>query len=82
MGKKKAKFEELLADLEKTVEQLESGELSLDEALECYEKGINTYKACHKILSEAEKKVRMLVQDDEGNLTEEAFEGDASESQS
>ena len=81
MGKKQPKFEELLAELEQLVERLESGELPLDEALECYEKGIQKYKVCRQMLEEAEKKVQILVKDAAGNLTAEPFEGEPPEGQ-
>lgn len=74
MGKKQPKFEELLEELQALVERLESGELTLDEALECYEQGIQKYKVCREILDEAEKKVQILVKDLAGNLAAQAFE--------
>ena len=74
MAKKEAKFEDLLAELEKLVERLESGELSLDEALVCYENGIKAYKACHEMLQSAEKKVQVLMTDGAGKLVEQPLE--------
>ena len=55
------KFEKALSDLEKIVEELESGELSLDEALKRYEEGVKLSRSCAKKLSEAEKKIEVLT---------------------
>ncbi|MBA3582572.1 MAG: exodeoxyribonuclease VII small subunit [Gammaproteobacteria bacterium] len=54
-------FEKNLADLEKLVEQLEQGELSLDNALQYFERGVALAKACEKTLREAEQKVQILT---------------------
>jgi exodeoxyribonuclease VII small subunit len=53
-------FEGALEDLEKMVNQLESGELSLEESLEKFESGVKLYKDCKKMLSSAEKKITIL----------------------
>ena len=55
------KFEKALDQLEKIVEQLESGDLALDEALKHYEEGVKLSRACTKKLSEAEKKIETLT---------------------
>lgn len=49
-------FEKALERLEKIVSELESGELSLDEALKRYEEGIRLVQACSKKLETAQKK--------------------------
>ncbi len=54
-------FEKALEKLEKIVEALESGELSLDEALKRYEEGVKLSRACSKKLNETEKKIEMLT---------------------
>lgn len=69
-----AGFEEDLQTLEKIVQRLEEGNLPLDESLRLYEKGIEAYRRCHKMLGEAELKVRKLVETVEGELEEEPFE--------
>ena len=48
--------------------------MSLDESLKLYEDGVAAYRRCHKTLSEAELKVRKLVETVEGELKEEPFE--------
>jgi exodeoxyribonuclease VII small subunit len=62
------KFEIALEELEATVEQLESGELSLEEALAAFEKGVGLVKYCNQKLTDAERKVELLVKDKEGRL--------------
>jgi exodeoxyribonuclease VII small subunit len=66
MAKKEAphpaeSFEALLDETEALVAALESGELPLDEALQRYEKGVANLRACAKLLTEAEEKVKVLV---------------------
>ena len=62
------KFESALEELEQVVEQLESGELSLEDSLSAFEKGIGLVRFCNQKLSEVEKKIEMLVKDREGKL--------------
>ena len=57
---KKINFEQSLKNLEDIVQQLEKGDLSLDESLKQYEKGIKLARECQGILSEAEQKIEML----------------------
>ena len=58
---KPASFESDLAELEKVVERLESGELPLEESLELFEKGTALSESCRKRLEEAETRVEMLI---------------------
>jgi exodeoxyribonuclease VII small subunit len=62
------KFESALEELEGVVEQLESGELSLEDSLAAFEKGVGLVKYCNQKLAEVEKKVELLVKDKEGRL--------------
>jgi exodeoxyribonuclease VII small subunit len=62
------KFESALEELEQVVEQLESGELSLEDSLSAFEKGVGLVKFCNQKLNEVEKKIEMLVKDKEGKL--------------
>jgi len=66
LGKKK--FEDALEELEKVVEQLESGELSLEDSLAAFEEGVRLVKHCNQKLTEVEKKIELLVKDKEGKL--------------
>ena len=56
-------FEEALAALEQLVHSMEDGNLSLDEALQSYEKGIQLTRICQQSLAHAEQRVRVLHQD-------------------
>jgi exodeoxyribonuclease VII small subunit len=68
------KFEVALEDLEQVVEQLESGELSLEDSLAAFERGVGLVKYCNQKLNEVEKKVELLVRDKEGKLQLKPFE--------
>ena len=68
------KFEDALKRLEKIVEDLEGGSLSLDESLEKYEEGIRLSKACAKKLEVARKKVEILLKSEDGSLELKPFD--------
>ena len=68
------KFETALEELEQVVEQLESGELSLENALAAFEKGVGLAKICNQKLNEVEKKIEVLIKDKEGKLQLKPFE--------
>ncbi len=70
----KMKFADVLKGLEDIVERLERGDLSLDETLSEYEKGIKLYKQCVTMLEHAEKKIQMLIKDENGNFLTKDFE--------
>jgi exodeoxyribonuclease VII small subunit len=61
-------FEAALEELEGVVEQLETGELPLEESLVAFEKGVGLVIYCNQKLTEAEKKVELLVKDKEGKV--------------
>jgi len=62
------KFESALEELEGVVEQLESGELSLEDSLAAFEKGVGLVKYCNQKLAEVEKKVEPFLKAKEGRL--------------
>lgn len=66
-------FEEQMESLEEIVEELEKGELSLEDSVSKFEEGIKISKQCNKTLEEAEKKITILV-NQEGEMKEENFE--------
>ena len=68
-------FEKTLAELEQLVETMEAGDLSLEESLKCFEKGITLTKACQQALTEAEQKVSILLEK-AGKTELEAFNPD------
>lgn len=69
-------FEELLAETETLVEELESGELTLDEAVRKYEKGLANLKACSERLARAEEAVKVLVAESETSFRLEDLDAD------
>lgn len=68
-------FERSLDELEKLVERMEEGELSLEESLKLYERGMELSKACQKALDAAEKRIRILSEQD-GKSELDSFESD------
>ena len=59
--KSTASIESKLNDLEKILEELESGNLELDESLKKFEKGVKLSRECQKTLEEAELKIKVLM---------------------
>ena len=59
----KENFESNLINLEKIVSELESGNLSLEESLEKYKKGIELVKECNTIIENAEKEDQKLTEE-------------------
>lgn len=55
-----ADFERSLDELEQLVQRMEQGELSLDESLQAYERGMALYRHCQTALEQAELRVRLL----------------------
>lgn len=68
------KFEEALKKLENIVEDLENGNLSLDDALGKYEEGIRLSKMCAKKLEVAKKKVEILLKSEDGSVELKPFD--------
>jgi exodeoxyribonuclease VII small subunit len=66
-------FEESLKKLESLVDQLEKGDLSLEESLKLFEQGVGLSAACKKELDAAEGKVQMLIKRRDGSLKTEPF---------
>ena len=58
-------FEQALEELEILVSQMESGELSLDESLKAFERGVTLTRQCQSALQQAELKVQALTEDGE-----------------
>jgi exodeoxyribonuclease VII small subunit len=65
-------FEDSLTELGQLVNRLERGELSLEESLQAFERGVNLTRTCQKALQEAEQKVQILIEKN-GNQTLEPF---------
>ncbi len=64
----KRSFEQAMAQLEKIVQAIESGEVPLAQALAQYEQGIELISYCQKVLSEAEQKIAKLSKGLDGQL--------------
>lgn len=55
-----AHFETSLDELEQLVQKMEKGDLTLDDSLAAYERGVNLYRQCQGALEQAELRVRLL----------------------
>ncbi len=66
-------FEESLRKLETIVEQLEKGDLSLEDSLKLFEEGVGLSTLCKQELEAAEGKVQMLIKQRDGSLKAEPF---------
>jgi exodeoxyribonuclease VII small subunit len=74
-AKKSVNFEKALAELETLVQEMEQGNLSLEDSLKRFEKGISLTTECQQALQNAELKVKELVEKN-GSLLEKDFEVD------
>ena len=61
-------FESSLAELEKIVEQLENGDLPLEESLKLFENGVKLSRECRERLTDAERRIEVLMKDGDGKL--------------
>jgi len=76
MSKSKPDFEKSLHELEQLVEQMESGDLSLDDSLKHFQRGVELTRRCQELLEKAQQTVEMLTKvDDESSAV--AFDPDA-----
>ncbi len=69
----KQTFEKAMKKLEQIVQELESGDLPLEKAINIFEEGVKLSKFCSNKLDETEKRVTILMQDAEGNVLEKPF---------
>lgn len=69
---KEINFEEAMKQLEVIANELEKGELNLDESVSKFEEGMKLSKKCNDFLDQAEKKITMLINND-GEIKEEDF---------
>lgn len=70
---KQENFEQAMEELEKIVQELENGNLSLDESVKMFESGMEISKKCNEILQKTEKKITILLEIN-GNVEEEPFD--------
>lgn len=70
---KETSFEDNMNELEKVVQELESGNLDLESAIKKFEQGMEISKQCSDYLEKAEKRISVLIKEDENNAIEEEF---------
>ncbi|KPP98266.1 exodeoxyribonuclease VII small subunit [Marinobacter sp. HL-58] len=73
-----ADFEKSLDELEKLVRDLEQGELSLEQSLTAFERGVKLTRECQQALKTAEQRVEQLVENSDGTLQTRPFNPDES----
>ena len=69
----KKSFEEQITELEKIINELENGNLNLDDSVVKFEEGMKISKECNKMLENAEKKITILLNNENGEVNEEDF---------
>jgi len=74
MAAKGKKFEEEVRDLEAIVGQIDSGELTLEESITAFERGVALIKSLNQKLDEVERKVELLTRNTEGRLQTSSLE--------
>ena len=72
----KQTFEASLAALERIVRELERGDLPLEKSLELFEQGVKLSRECQERLNEAERRIEVLLKDDDGRTFASALGGD------
>lgn len=72
-------FEASLEALEQIVRQLESGDLPLEKSLELFEQGIRLSRECQERLSQAERRIEILLRDNQGRPVAAAFKEPAND---
>ncbi len=70
------KFEEELSDLESIVIQNDSGELSLEDSIEAFERGVGLVRSLNRKLNEVERRVEVLMRGAEGELRSTSYQGE------
>lgn len=70
--KKKISFEQRMQELESLVQGLESGQLSLEESFDSYEKALKLKKELDALLDEGDKRIRVLTEEGEREIAEES----------
>ena len=69
----KKTFEQAMNQLEKIVQELESGDMPLEKAINKFEEGIQLSKYCTSKLDESEKRITILMKDAAGDVSEVTF---------
>jgi exodeoxyribonuclease VII small subunit len=69
-------FESSLGELESIVRKLEDGDLDLEESLKLFEKGVKLSRECRERLTSAERRIEVLMKDNDGELKLQELEPD------
>jgi exodeoxyribonuclease VII small subunit len=77
MAAKPRKFEDELKDLEAIVGQIDSGELTLEDSIAAFERGVALVRALTRRLDEVERKVELLTRDASGELKSEPLDDES-----
>jgi exodeoxyribonuclease VII small subunit len=67
-------FESSLEELERIVRQLEQGDLTLEKSLELFEQGVSLSRDCQERLNQAERRIEILMRDNQGRPSVRPFE--------
>ena len=74
MNDNELSFEKALSELEEIVRKLEKGELTLDDSIRHFQKGVELTKYCNKVLDEAERSITMLLEGEDGQIIEKPMD--------
>jgi exodeoxyribonuclease VII small subunit len=80
MAANRKKFEDELKDLEGIVAQIDSGELSLEDSIAAFERGVGLVRSLNEKLDEVERKVELLMRNAHGDLKATPFDPAAAKS--
>ena len=67
-------FETSLEELERVVRELEQGDLTLEKSLELFEQGVKLSRECQERLTQAERRIEILMRDNQGRATVRPFD--------
>ena len=67
-------FESSLEELERIVRELEQGELTLEKSLDQFEQGVKLSRECQERLNQAERRIEILMRDNQGRATVRPFD--------
>ncbi|EOD01726.1 exodeoxyribonuclease VII small subunit [Caldisalinibacter kiritimatiensis] len=73
MNEKNVDFESAIKELEKIVNNLENGELTLEESFKEFQRGVELYKYCNDFINNVEGKVKLLLENETGEVKEIEF---------